>query len=120
MIIEGNTNYAYKLKYLENLTFDKVRELSISFFRELPTKLQDDLHEALKRGVDALDSEPLLVTYLFSFGKMHQAKLNYAFRKLPDIFFELPEINIIDYGCGQALGTMCYSDFLRGKDIRKR
>ena len=51
---------------------------------------------------------------------MHQAKLNYAFRKLPDIFFELPEINIIDYGCGQALGTMCYSDFLRGKGYSQK
>ena len=42
MIIEQNTNYAYKLKYMENPTFDKVRDLAIKFMRELPTQLQDE------------------------------------------------------------------------------
>ena len=93
MIIEQNTNYAYKLKYMDNPTFDKVRDLSTKFYRELPQALQD--------------------AYLYAFGKMHQAKLNYAFKQLPKEFLVQPEINIIDYGCGQALGTMCYADFLR-------
>ena len=113
MIIEQNTNYAYKLKYMENPTFDKVRDLAIKFMRELPKQLQDELYEALNRGVDILDSEPQMVTYLYAFGPMHQAKLNYAFKHLPEEFLEQPEINIIDYGCGQALGTMCYADYLR-------
>ncbi len=113
MIIEQNTNYAYKLKYMDNPTFDKVRDLSTKFYRELPQALQDELFDALNRGIDILDSEPQMTAYLFAFGKMHQAKLNYAFDKLPKEFFEQPEINIIDYGCGQALGTMCYADFLR-------
>ena len=113
MIIEQNTNYAYKLKYMDNPTFDKVRDLSTKFYRELPQALQDELFEALNHGIDILDSEPQMTAYLFAFGKMHQAKLNYAFGKLPEEFLEQPEINIIDYGCGQALGTMCYADFLR-------
>ena len=113
MMIEQNTNYAYKLKYMDNPTFDKVRDLSTKFYRELPQALQDELFEALNRGIDILDSEPQMTAYLFAFGKMHQAKLNYAFGKLPKEFLEQPEINIIDYGCGQALGTMCYADFLR-------
>ena len=112
MMIEQNTNYAYKLKYMNNPTFDKVRDLSTKFYRELPQALQDELFEALNRGIDILDSEPQMTAYLFAFGKMHQAKLNYAFGKLPEEFLEQPEINIIDYGCGQALGTMCYIDFL--------
>lgn len=113
MMIEQNTNYAYKLKYMDNPTFDKVRDLSTKFYRELPQALQDELFEALNRGIDILDSEPQMTAYLFAFGKMHQAKLEYAFSKLPNEFLEQPEINIIDYGCGQALGTMCYADFLR-------
>ena len=113
MIIEQNTNYAYKLKYMDHPIFDKVRDLSTKFYRELPQALQDELFEALNRGIDILDSEPQMTAYLFAFGKMHQAKLNYAFDKLPTEFFEQPEINIIDYGCGQALGTICYADFLR-------
>lgn len=113
MLIELNTNYAYKLKYMGNPTFDKVRDLSTKFYRELPQALQDELHEALNRGIDILDSEPQMTAYLFSFGKMHQAKLEYAFNHLPKEFLSQPEINIIDYGCGQALGTMCYADFFR-------
>lgn len=113
MMIEQNTNYAYKLKYMDNPTFDKVRDLSTKFYRELPQALQDDLYEALNRGVDILDSEPQMTAYLYAFGWMHQAKLKCAFSKLPEDFLEIPEINIIDYGCGQALGTMCYADFLR-------
>ena len=112
MMIEQNTNYAYKLKYMDNPTFDKVRDLSTKFYRELPQTLQDELFEALNRGIDILDSEPQMSTYLYSFGPMHQAKLNYAFNHLPREFFIQPEINIIDYGCGQALGTICYADFL--------
>ena len=113
MIIEQNTNYAYKLKYMDNPTFDKVRDLSTKFYRELPQALQDELFEALNHGIDILDSEPQMTAYLYAFGKMHQAKLNYAFKQLPKEFLVQPEINIIDYGCGQALGTMCYADFLR-------
>ena len=120
MMIEQNTNYAYKLKYMDNPTFDKVRDLSTKFYRELPQALQDELFEALNRGIDILDSEPQMTAYLFAFGKMHQAKLEYAFSKLPEEFLEEPEINIIDYGCGQALGTMCYADFLRNKGCTQK
>ena len=120
MIIEQNTNYAYKLKYIGSPSFEKIRGLSSKFFLELPKELQDQLHEALNRGVDELDSEPLMVAYLFSFGKMHQAKLNYAFKHLPEEILLQPEINIIDYGCGQALGTMCYADFLREKGYSQK
>ena len=113
MMIEQNTNYAYKLKYMDNPTFDKVRDLSTKFYRELPQALQNELFEALNRGVDILDSEPQMTSYLIAFGKMHQAKLNYAFNYVSAEFLLQPEINIIDYGCGQAIGTMCYADYLR-------
>ena len=89
--------------------------MSVRFYRELPQALQDELYEALNRGIVILDSEPQMTAYLFSFGKMHQAKLKYAFNHLPAEFLSQPEINIVDYGCGQALGTMCYADFLHKK-----
>ncbi len=119
-MIEQNTNYAYKLKYMDNPTFDKVRDLSTKFYRELPQALQDELFEALNRGIDILDSEPQMTAYLFAYGKMHKAKLNYAFEHLPETFFEIPVINIIDYGCGQAVATMCYADFLRKQGYEQK
>ena len=120
MMIEQNTNYAYKLKYMDNPNFDKVRDLSTKFYRELPQALQDELYEALNRGIDILDSEPQMTAYLFAYSKMHKAKLNYAFEHLPETFFEIPEINIIDYGCGQAVATMCYADFLRRQGYEQK
>ena len=113
MMIEKNTNYAYALEHKDNPTFEMVRNLSTKFYRDLSKHLQEELYETLNRGVDILDSEPQMVAYLHAFGPMHQAKLNYAFKHLPKEFLEQPEINIIDYGCGQALGTMCYADYLR-------
>ena len=119
-MIEQNTNYAYKLKYLDDPTFDKVRDIAVKFYMELPKPLQEELYDALNRGVDILDSEPLMLAYMHAYGLMHKAKLNYAFNHLPDEFLKKPEISIIDYGCGQALGTMCYIDYLKSKNINQK
>ena len=120
MLIEQTTTYAYKLKYLENPSFDKVRNLAKKFIDELPKELVDDLYNSINRGVDILKNEPEMLMYLYSFGNMHQAKLNFAFDKIPEVFFSQPEINIIDYGCGQAIGTMCYADFLKSKNYNQK
>ncbi|MBR4626055.1 MAG: leucine-rich repeat protein, partial [Alphaproteobacteria bacterium] len=80
----------------------------------------DDLYNSINRGVDILKTEPEMLVYLYSFGNMHQAKLNKAFENIPELFFEQLEINIIDYGCGQAVGTMCYVDFIRHKGISQK
>ena len=110
---EHNTNYAYKLKYMDTASFDEVRKLSANFCQELPQSLADELYETLNRGVDLLDSEPQMAAYMYSFGRMHQAKLEFAFGKLPKDFLLQDEVDIVDWGCGQALATMCYADFLR-------
>ena len=120
MLIEQKTSYAYKLKYLENPTFDRVRGFAKNFIDDLPKELVDELYSQLDRGVVQIDSEPQMLVYLYSFGNMHQAKLNKAFENIPEILFDQPEINIIDYGCGQAIGTMCYVDFIRQKSVSQK
>lgn len=62
IMIEQNTNYAYKLKYIDQPSFDKVRKLAVQFMMELPQQLLDELYEALNHGLDVLDSEPQMVT----------------------------------------------------------
>lgn len=120
MMIEQNTSYAYKLKYIKNPSFDKIRGLTKFFINDLPKELANKLYEELDRGIDILDSEPHMLAYLYAYGIMHQAKLSHAFNHLPDEFLKHPEINIIDYGCGQALGTMCYIDYLKSKNINQK
>ncbi len=119
MIIEETTTYAYKLKYIENVSFGRIRAFAQNFVNELPQELVDDIYDQLKRGLDLLQNEPQMLVYLYSFGKMHEAKLQYAFDQLPDAFRKQHKINIIDYGCGQAIGTMCYADFLRENGIKQ-
>jgi len=120
MLIEQSSTYSYKLKYLKNPTFDKVRGFAKSFIDDLPKELVDELYSQLERGVVQIDSEPQMLVYLYAFGNMHQAKLNKAFENIPEILFDQPEINIIDYGCGQAIGTMCYVDFIRQKESTRK
>ena len=117
MIIEDTTAYAYKVKRADNLTFDKVRAIAKKFIDDLPQDDVNELYDELNHGIDQLTTEPQMLTYLYSFGNMHQAKLNRAFEQLPDAFLQQPEIRIVDYGCGQAIGTMCYADFLADRGL---
>ena len=119
MLIEQNTSYALKIKNTINLSFDKIRSIAVKYCNDLSPQKRDELYEKLRRGVDIIDSEALMYAYLYSYGQMHQAKLNYAFQKLPNDFLKQKEINIIDYGCGQAVGTICYADFLKTKGINQ-
>lgn len=120
MMIEDKSTYAYQLRHLANPSFDKIRNFAKDFIMKLPEQLKDELYEEIERGEKQLETEPELMYYLHAFGKMHRAKLNYAFEHLPETFFEIPEINIIDYGCGQAVATMCYAVFLRKQGNKQK
>ena len=121
--IEKGTNYAYTIERIKRINFRSLRSLSASFAHSLPSELSNKLYEEIQHGVSKLQSEPELNMYIYAFGLMHEAKLQYAFEHLPRTFTDSPTIDIIDYGCGQALGTICYADFLRktGKEqtVRK-
>jgi TPR repeat protein len=98
---------------MESPSFKKVRDLACDFVRKLPQELCDELHNSLNRGVDILDSEALLQMYFYSFGEMHAAKLNYAFEHLHQYIKEAKKVEIIDYGCGQGMASICYHDFIK-------
>ena len=111
---ESRTTYSYLIEHMQEPSFQKIWDIAFDFVRKLPSDLCDELHESLNRGVDVLDSEPLLQMYIYAFGKMHNAKLQYAFEHLQKNVFKYREIEIVDYGCGQGLATICYHDFLQG------
>lgn len=110
---ESKTIYSYLIEHMESPSFKKVRDLACDFVRKLPQELCDELHNSLNRGVDILDSEALLQMYFYSFGEMHAAKLNYAFERLQQYVKEAKKVELIDYGCGQGMASICYHDFIK-------
>ncbi len=116
---ESRTTYSYLIEHMQEPSFQKIWDIAFDFVRKLPSDLCDELHESLNRGVDVLDSEPLLQMYIYAFGKMHNAKLQYAFEHLQKNVIKYREIEIVDYGCGQGLATICYHDFLQGHNIKQ-
>lgn len=109
---ESKTVYSYLIEHMESPSFKKVRDLACDFVRKLPQELCDELHNSLNKGVDILDSEALLQMYFYSFGDMHAAKLNYAFEHLQQYVKEAKKVELIDYGCGQGMASICYHDFI--------
>ena len=115
--IEKGTNYAYTIERIQGITFKALRSVVVDFIRRLPSSLTDELYHDIKHGVSKLQNEPELNMYIHALGMMHEAKLHYAFEHISEEFAKNPTIDIIDYGCGQAIGTICYADFLRHKGI---
>ena len=115
--IEQETNYAYAVRYSDALSFQLVRKFARHFIELLPEGLRCKLHNQLQHGVRQLQSEPEMNMYVCAFGAMHEAKLHHAFKRLPNEFLNYPSIDIIDYGCGQAFGAICYADYLRGNKL---
>lgn len=115
MIIEQNTEYSKELYQIEDPCFDDIFGLTIKMGYEDDS----DVFESIKRGTAVLSKESQMICYMRAYGKMHQAKLGYAFGEIAEDFLEQKEINIIDYGCGQGIGAMCYADFLNQNDIEQ-
>lgn len=109
---ETKTTYAYLIEHMSEPSFEKIRGIASDFVQKLPAELIDELHEMLNRGVDILDSEPLMQMYFYSYGCMHSEKLAFAFQNLNNYIKSAETIDLIDYGCGQGLATMCYHDYI--------
>lgn len=117
---ETKTTYAYLIQHMNEPSFDKVRNIACDFVQKLPSELVDELHEMLNRGVDILDSEPLMQMYFYSYGCMHAEKLAFAFKNLSNYIKCAKEVDLIDYGCGQGLATMCYHDFICNNSLHQQ
>lgn len=114
-LIEKGTNYSYLLDNLKDPSFKSISKLSENFVIQLPKEVRTELWEALSNGVEVLESEALLSIYMYSYGKMHAAKLQAAFEHLPTD--KLEDIHLIDWGCGQAMATVVYYQYLKEKAI---
>ncbi|HRH08211.1 MAG TPA: DEAD/DEAH box helicase, partial [Bacteroidia bacterium] len=103
--------YAEQINSLKNPTFQQIRGVALNSISHLPKPERDKLWEKLNHGVELLDSHELLCQYLFSFGNMHEAKLRDAVKYLPNEILH-NDFEIIDWGCGQGIGTVCLFDHI--------
>lgn len=109
-------SYEREINELSSHTFSAIRDISVKFMQKLDDEYKDELYERLNHGVGILTSNEQLHAYMYCFGLMHEAKLNRAFREIPSGLFK-PEIEIIDYACGQGIATICFANFLEDNDF---
>lgn len=112
-LIELETEYAKKLNEI-NAEITEIRKLATRLYNG-----SDEIFYSLGRGVAILNDIQQLYAYLRSYGNMHFAKCNYAYEKLRTVIpnFHNNTIEIIDWGCGQALASMTYLDYLKKQNL---
>lgn len=68
-------------------------------------------HPELKNGVGLLQTEEGMNAYMAAYGEMHIAKCRAALQNFP--FNQLKgTIEIVDWGCGQGIGSLCLLEVL--------
>ena len=104
------SEYSKKLYKLQNPTFEKIRQVSVDYIMSIGKP--DSLYYKLNQGITVIREEKLLYQYIFSYGKMHKEKLYSSFDV---VIHQLNNqtINIIDWGCGQALATSLLIDYIK-------
>ena len=115
-------SYIDQISNLNNPTFQGLRRIANRQLSHLSGVERDKLFDSLIRGTAILDSHEQMCQYLYSLGNMHQAKLLDAFKNLPNKFINEP-FEIVDWGCGQAMGTVNLFDYMNElgciKNIKK-
>jgi hypothetical protein len=114
---ETNTDYCDNIEVLQNqnnVSFNAIRRLSVNFVNQLTKETADQLHSELNSGVTIIGTEDHLHKYIHSYGNMHQAKLLQSYEAIPNFFdvIDGKAIEIIDYGCGQGIGSIIFFEYL--------
>ena len=117
---EYGTQFSNQVEHLHiqnpaNFSFSNIRRFSVSYVNQLTKEAADTLHSELNSGVTILETEGHLHKYIHAYGNMHQAKLNQSFDVIPNLIQIVNgnDLQIIDYGCGQGIGTFVFIDYLK-------
>lgn len=103
--------YKDEISAIQNISFNNIRRIAQDYIMSLSEEERNDLYESLNHGVNLLETDAQLKCYLFSFGKMHQAKINEVLPNFNISEFQNADIQVVDWGCGQALATVCLFDY---------
>lgn len=98
-------------------TFEEILANAQEWHKSLSEVEKKKLKEDLDHGAGHLTTTDQLKAYIYHYGKIHQSKLMKAFANIPAKVWAEGGISIIDYGCGQGIAEMVFSDFLASKFI---
>ncbi len=108
-----NYNYQYAKRAI---SFESICNRSI---QNLPSNAYPEIYKQLDRGRARLTSYSQAVTYMACYGKMHILKLQSAYERLfNQQNLSGKSVNIIDWGCGQALATGALIDHIKNNNIK--
>lgn len=115
--MDANKEYTDQIKALQHPTFQKIRGIACKAISGLNTDERVSIYHSLNRGVNLLSTHEQLCQYLYSFGNMHEAKIHAALSHLQPKKYRGKTLQVIDWGCGQGLATICFLDYLRENSI---
>lgn len=126
------SDYPNQISDLKNVSFENVRAVSVRYINTLKInnpERAEVLLQKINRGTEILTTSEELHQYKYSYDLKHKVKLDFVFKSFFEKanLFTLPlkqTIDIIDWGCGQALGTFLFLEHISklsncGIDINK-
>ncbi len=104
-------SYAEDIRNARQLTIDEIIKISKLYvpdrFKSKPWNYEDSEGRTLEHGTAVLETDELCCAYMAAYGPMHYHKL---LRALDESEFPYSGLNggieIYDWGCGQAIGTL--------------
>lgn len=111
-----NSDYADFINSIKNIEFKNILNYAKEYYSTHITDT-NSRHYNLDRGKAVLKDKEDLIQYIYSFGKMHSFKLQQSLQSLLVEFDKLDKLNVVDYGCGQAMGIMKLCDFINDNKL---
>lgn len=108
--------YIEQLYNIQNPSFNSIIELNASLvplqYRSRPWQ-----YPGLNHGTSVLTTEEQCNAYIAAYGNMHQGKINEVLDEIKINDFANTDLQIIDWGCGQGLATICLFDFFNKHNL---
>lgn len=112
-------SYAQRISEIAEQTMDAIIE---NCRKHVPAQYRKRTYKypELNHGLDLLQSDAGLDCYMVAYGEMHKAKMWAVLQNLPCPPSKKQDnlnCEIIDWGCGQGVGTICLLDYLKEHDL---
>lgn len=111
-------SYVDDIQKVGHLTINEIIKISNLYvpdiFKSCPWKYIDSQGRTLNHGTAVLETEEQCCAYMSAYGPMHHHKLMRALDENEFPYSDLSDgVEIYDWGCGQAIGTMAVIEKLR-------